>query len=81
VNRTPGSACPPCNVVAGGVQVIGVRVPASEPGYYMFYTYVLKSLKDEKIYVGYCDDLRKRIVRHDKGLVKSTAKRRPLKLI
>jgi len=47
----------------------------------MFYTYVLKSLKDKKIYVGYCDDLRSRILQHNKGLVDSTSNRRPLKLI
>ena len=47
----------------------------------MFYTYVLKSEKDNKLYIGHSDDLRKRIVRHNKGLVFSTKHRRPLKLV
>lgn len=47
----------------------------------MFYTYVLKSEKDNKLYIGHSDDLRKRILRHNKGLVLSTKHRRPLKLV
>lgn len=47
----------------------------------MFYTYVLKSEKDNKLYIGHSDDLKKRIVKHNKGLVLSTKHRRPLKLV
>jgi len=47
----------------------------------MFYTYVLKSEKDGKLYVGFAEDLKKRLVEHNNGLVKSTKPRRPLKLI
>ncbi len=47
----------------------------------MFYNYVLQSKKDNKWYTGYADDLRKRIGEHNKGLVYSTSKRRPLILI
>lgn len=47
----------------------------------MFYTYVLKSEKDNKLYIGYSEDLRKRIIKHNKGLVLATKHRRPLKLV
>jgi putative endonuclease len=47
----------------------------------MYYTYVLKSLKDLKLYVGYTDDLTIRYEQHQKGLVKSTKNRRPFKLV
>jgi len=47
----------------------------------MYYTYVLYSEKDEKLYVGYTEDLKLRISQHDKGLVQSTKSRRPLILI
>ncbi|MFH1950167.1 MAG: GIY-YIG nuclease family protein [Pseudomonadota bacterium] len=47
----------------------------------MYYTYVLLSDKDNKLYVGYTENLRKRINEHDSGKVSSTISRRPLKLI
>jgi len=47
----------------------------------MFYTYVLKSLKDKKLYIGFTDDLSKRFFEHQKGQVISTKYRRPLKLV
>lgn len=47
----------------------------------MYYVYILKSLKDEKIYVGYTSDLKKRFLQHTNGMVKSTKNRRPLVLI
>ena len=47
----------------------------------MFYNYVLQSKKDNQWYTGYTDDLRKRIEEHNKGLVYSTRKRRPFKVI
>lgn len=46
-----------------------------------FYVYVLMSLKDNKFYVGFTTDLINRLKEHEKGLVKSTRNRRPLKLI
>jgi len=46
-----------------------------------FYTYILKSLKDNNQYVGYTEDLNKRIEKHKKGLVLATKHRKPLKLI
>ncbi len=46
-----------------------------------FYIYVLKSEKDDNNYVGFTSDLRKGLKEHEKGYVKSTKSRRPLKLI
>lgn len=46
-----------------------------------YYTYVLKSLKDQKSYIGWSDDLKARVNKHNKGLVQATQSRRPLKLI
>lgn len=47
----------------------------------MFYTYVLRSDKDKKLYTGYTNNLKLRFEQHYKGLVGSTKNRRPLKLI
>ena len=47
----------------------------------MYYTYVLQSEKDNKFYTGYTKDLKLRFEQHNNGLVDSTKKRRPLKLI
>lgn len=47
----------------------------------MYYTYVLESQKDFKLYTGVTQDLRSRFEKHNKGLVESTKFRRPLRLI
>ena len=47
----------------------------------MYYTYILKSKKDNKNYVGYTKNLKLRFEEHQKGKVESTKNRRPLKLI
>ena len=47
----------------------------------MCYTYILISEKDDKFYVGYTDNLKRRIKQHNNGDVESTKYRRPLKLI
>lgn len=47
----------------------------------MFYTYVLKSKKDQKLYYGFTENLTKRFEEHQKGYVDSTKHRRPLELI
>lgn len=46
-----------------------------------YYTYVLKSKKDGKIYTGYTQDLRKRLNQHNKGLSTYTKGRGPFILI
>lgn len=47
----------------------------------MSYSYVLLSEKDRRFYIGSTGNLRKRVEQHSKGLVHSTAYRRPLRLI
>ncbi|MFC1622692.1 GIY-YIG nuclease family protein [Patescibacteria group bacterium] len=51
------------------------------PKIIFYYVYVLISLKDNKLYIGYAKDLKERKQKHDKGFVKATKNRRPLKLI
>jgi len=47
----------------------------------MFYTYILYSLKDNKLYTGYTSDLKKRVAEHNNGCISSTKYRHPLELI
>ena len=47
----------------------------------MFYTYVLRSKKDGKLYVGSTKNLKERFEQHCAGKVISTSYRRPLALI
>lgn len=47
----------------------------------MFYVYVLISEKDNNYYIGFSGDLKRRIQEHNNGESKSTAHRRPLKLV
>ncbi len=47
----------------------------------MFYTYVLKSSKDGKLYTGWTKDLTNRIEKHRKGLVEATKNRLPIELV
>ncbi len=47
----------------------------------MFYTYVLLSLKDNKLYTGWTDDLNKREIEHNSGKSISTRFRGPFRLI
>ncbi len=46
-----------------------------------YYTYVLFSLRDKKLYLGYTNNLERRVQEHNEGKNISTAQRRPLKLI
>lgn len=46
-----------------------------------YFAYLLLSEKDHKYYTGYTQDLNVRFEQHQKGLVKSTKHRRPLKLV
>ena len=43
----------------------------------MYYTYVLRSKKDNKLYIGQTSNLLRRIIYHILGLVKSTKHRKP----
>lgn len=46
-----------------------------------YYTYVLQSSVDDKLYVGWTLDLAKRVEKHNRGLVLATQARKPLKLL
>lgn len=47
----------------------------------MYYVYILKSLKDVKLYIGYTKNLKERLRQHNSGKNFSTTNRRPLELI
>ena len=47
----------------------------------MHFVYVLRSKVDKKFYVGYTQDLRKRMKAHNNGTVPSTKDRKPLELL
>lgn len=47
----------------------------------MFYVYLLRSLKDGDIYVGYSNDLRRRLLEHNTGKSRSTRHRAPFELV
>ena len=44
-------------------------------------TYVLKSERDNHLYIGLTSNLRKRVDEHNRGKVRSTKSRRPLSLV
>jgi len=46
----------------------------------MYYVYVLKSQKDENLYIGFTNDLKRRLSEHNSGIVRSTKSRRPFEL-
>ena len=47
----------------------------------MFFVYVLRSTIDQKLYIGYTRDIKKRLNDHNSGCVSSTKARKPLELI
>ena len=48
---------------------------------HMHYVYVLRSLRDDGLYVGYSANLRRRLVQHNEGAAVATSHRGPWKLI
>lgn len=48
---------------------------------YMFYVYILKSIKDSGLYVGKTNNLARRVYEHNNGYVQSTKSRRPFILL
>ncbi len=46
----------------------------------MFYLYILKSTKDDSLYIGSTNDLRRRLSEHNSGKVRSTKSRTPFVL-
>jgi len=47
----------------------------------MYFVYILQSEKDKKRYIGFSENLDRRLIEHNSGLVKSTRNRKPMKLI
>ncbi|OGF25305.1 hypothetical protein A2303_03040 [Candidatus Falkowbacteria bacterium RIFOXYB2_FULL_47_14] len=47
----------------------------------MFYVYILYSKKDQNFYIGYSEDLKRRMKEHLEGKVQSTRNRHPLRLL
>lgn len=48
---------------------------------FFYYVYVLRSYKDGDLYIGFTNNLKKRLEEHNKGSNFSTKPRRPLNLI
>lgn len=46
-----------------------------------YYVYILKSLKNDSLYIGYTSDLKKRLKKHNEGLNLATRPFTPYKLI
>ena len=65
------------------------RLPTTEPvgdggqveQNMIYYTYVLRSKMDGKLYIGWTDDLKNRIKEHNSGSVESTRPRIPFELV
>lgn len=47
----------------------------------MFYVYFIKSRKDGELYIGSTNDLKRRLLEHNKGLCYSTKFRTPFNLV
>ena len=48
---------------------------------YMYYVYILQSLKDESYYTGLTTDVEARLKKHNSGSVEYTSTKRPFKLV
>ena len=46
-----------------------------------YYIYILRSLKDSRLYIGYTENLNERIKKHNDGANESTRNRRPFQLL
>jgi len=58
-----------------------VAMPSNTTSSKFFYIYVLESIKDKKLYIGYTSNLVKRLEEHKKGSSRATKFRLPFKLI
>ena len=47
----------------------------------MFYVYLLNSNRDKELYIGFTNNLERRVKEHNNGLVPSTKLRKPFELI
>lgn len=68
------------NILRGRPSGVALRASLMVENH-MHTVYILKSQKDNNLYVGCTSDLKKRLQEHDNGLVFSTKSRRPLGLI
>ena len=61
-------------------RVSWVRIPPSPQNnfYVVYFTYILKGLKDSKYYYGSTGNIASKLIQHNTGKVKSTKYRRPL---
>ena len=57
------------------------KICAGEERNIVYYVYILRSLKDKKLYAGYSNNLKRRFEEHNKGEIKSTKNRKPFTLI
>ena len=55
--------------------------PPQDVSMVQFYVYVLKSKRDQKLYIGLTDDIQNRLLRHNQGRVTSTKSRAPFTLV
>ena len=56
-------------------------MPSNTTSSMFFYIYILENQKDNKQYIGYTNNLKRRLEEHKKGLNFSTKFRQPFKLI
>lgn len=56
-------------------------MPGGTTSNQFYYVYTLESLTDGKRYIGYTQDLRKRLEEHNSGKSIATAPRRPFRLV
>ncbi|OGL38027.1 hypothetical protein A3J32_01980 [Candidatus Saccharibacteria bacterium RIFCSPLOWO2_02_FULL_46_7] len=56
-------------------------MPSSELSVVFFYVYLLRSMTNGNLYIGFAHDLKKRIDEHNKGLNRSTKAFMPWELI
>jgi putative endonuclease len=68
------------NYIAGPARIATQSVAGGSSKMF-FYTYVLKSKKDGKLYVGWSNNLKLRMQKHNKGLVSATKYRLPIELV
>ena len=47
----------------------------------MYYVYLLRSLKNDRVYTGYTSDLKQRVIDHNNGKSPFTKNNRPYKLV
>ena len=47
----------------------------------MFYTYIIKSLKDDSYYTGHAEDLKIRLKQHNAGKTRSTKTKTPWQMV